>query len=54
MSVVPIIVGALGGLTKEAATSIKQLCGEERHIRELQQAAILGSMAILRSVLGAA
>ncbi|XP_065195650.1 uncharacterized protein LOC135827055 [Sycon ciliatum] len=54
VSIVPIIVGALGGLTKEAATSIKQLCGEERHLHELQQAAILGSMAILRSVLGAA
>ena len=48
-TVIPIIVGALGGLHSNAPELLKELC--PMSVAVLQQWALLGSVAILRTVL---
>ena len=50
-TVVPVVVGALGGLSDQLPSSLKSLCGPKCNAAVIQQQAILGSLNILRSVL---
>jgi len=50
--VVPIVVGALGGLSTDAVSEMKNLCGGHIMPDKIQQAAILGTLRVVRFFLG--
>jgi len=52
VQIVPIIVGAMGGMSTDNSKAIQDLCGSAHYVPQLQRSAVLGSMSILRSVLG--
>ena len=51
IQVVPVVVGALGGLTRDSVQHATTLCGSLGRVKQLQQSAVLGTLAIVRSVL---
>jgi len=53
ITVHPIVLGALGGLTTEAARLIDGVCGGFASVARLQQLALLGTLQIVGQVVGA-
>ena len=50
-SIVPIVIGVLGGVEQQTKSNLHMLCGPAIALHNLQQQAIIGSLGIIRSVL---
>lgn len=51
VDIVPIIIGALGGATKQSWETINAMCNPHLRAEQLQQQAILGTLQIVKQVL---